>query len=203
LATTAGLRPHPPELNAPAPHSAEGTRSRLLESALSLFAINSFAGTSLQMIADNVGVTKAAVYHHFKTRDDILAGVIEPAGRELRAAIEAAEDRRGATSQAETMLTGFVDVTIRHRPLIALICTDVGVTHTVGSREDVAVLIGRLLQLLTAHQSAPESEVNATLTVNGIASAAASPMLRHLSDEALHEHLLDAGRRILTLRRRH
>jgi AcrR family transcriptional regulator len=183
-------------------HTTEGTRARVLESALSLFAINTFAGTSLQMIADTVGVTKAAVYHHFKTRDDILASVIEPAAHELKAAVQAAEDRRSPAAQAETMLTGFVDVTIRHRALIALICTDVSVIHTVGSREDVAVLIARMLRLFTAHQSPPESEVNGTLALTGIACAAASPMLRHLADDALHEHLLDAGRRILGLRRR-
>jgi AcrR family transcriptional regulator len=198
LATTADLRAANPH----ASHSVEGTRARLLDSALTLFAIHSFAGTSLQMIADHVGITKAAVYHHFKTRDEILASVIEPAGRELRAAIDTAQARRTSTARAETMLTGFVEVTIRHRPLIALICTDAGVTHNVGSREDVMVLINRLLELLTAHQSPPESEVNATLAVNGIASAAASPGLRHLADDALHEYLLDAGRRILSLRRR-
>jgi AcrR family transcriptional regulator len=77
---TAGLQPAPSAAPpSTAPHLTEGTRARLLESALNLFAINSFAGTSLQMIADNVGVTKAAVYHHFKTRDEILAAVIEPA----------------------------------------------------------------------------------------------------------------------------
>ena len=156
-----------PTASAPAPHahashSAEGTRARLLDAALTLFAMNSFAGTSLQMIADHVGITKAAVYHHFKTRDEILASVIEPTGHELRAAIEAAEERRSPTARAETMLTGFVDVTIRHRRVIALICTDAGVTHTACSREDVTLLIARLLRLLTAHQSPPESEVNAT-----------------------------------------
>lgn len=202
MSTAAGLPPARSPVPGTTPQLAEGTRARLLDSALSLFAINSFAGTSLQMIADNVGVTKAAVYHHFKTRDEILGSVIEPASKELRAAIEAAEDRRSATAQAETMLTGFVDIAIRHRALIALICTDVGVTHTVGTREDMVDLIGRMLHLFTAHQSPPESDVNAILIVTGIASASASPLLRDLPDAALHEYLLDAGRRILSLRRR-
>lgn len=193
----------PTTVGPPQQHLAEGTRARLLDSALSLFAINSFAGTSLQMIADTVGVTKAAVYHHFKTREEILASVIEPAGHELRAAIEAAQGKRSPTAQAETMLAGFVALTIRHRALIALICTDMGVTHTVGSREDVALLIDRTLGLLTAHQSPTESEVNGILVLTGIASTAASPMLRHLDDVALQDHLVDAGRRILSLRRRH
>jgi AcrR family transcriptional regulator len=196
--TTVGL----PQAQPAAAHPSESTRAKVLESALNLFAINTFAGTSLQMIADTVGVTKAAVYHHFKTRDEILASVIEPASQELRAAIQAASDRRSPFAQAETMLTGFVDIAIRHRALIALICTDVSVVHTVGSSEEVAHLIPRLLALLTAHQSAPESEINGTLALTGIACAAASPMLAHLSDEELHQHLHDAGRRILSLRRR-
>lgn len=199
MATIAGATPAPSTSHT---HSAESTRARLLESALGLFAINSFAGTSLQMIADTVGVTKAAVYHHFKTRDDILSSVIEPAALELRAAVQAAADKRSPAAQADAMLAGFVGVTIRHRALIGLICTDVGVTHTVGSREDFAALIGRLMTLLTAHQVPPESEVNASLALAGIASAAASPLLRHLPDDTLHDQLLDAGRRILGLRRR-
>jgi len=44
--------------------------------------------------------------------------------------------------------------------------------------------------------------VNASIAVVGIASAAASPLLLDLPDEVLREHLLDAGRRVLTLRRR-
>lgn len=214
MSTIAGLTPaaspgHPlPGHPSPGPplgshHLGDGTRARVLEAALGLFAVNSFAGTSLQMIADAVGVTKAAVYHHFKTRDDILTAVIEPASRELQAAIEIARHRRGTTAQAESMLTAFVEVTIRHRALIALTFTDAGVTNAIGSSEDVNHLLSQLMKLLTGHQSPPESEVNATLAVTGLACAASSGLLHHLSDEVLLEQLNDAGRRILNLRRHH
>ncbi|MFC7762993.1 TetR/AcrR family transcriptional regulator [Catellatospora bangladeshensis] len=72
----------------------ERTRQRLLDEACRLFAMHSFAGTSLQMIADTLGVTKAAIYHHFKTRDEILTAVIQPAIEELRTAIAVAEVQR-------------------------------------------------------------------------------------------------------------
>jgi len=178
------------------------TRSRLLSAALSLFTVHSFAGTSLQMIADSVGVTKAAVYHHFKTREEILAAVIDPAIREMRSAVAAAEDERRPTAQAESMLVRFVDVTIRHRALVTLIWTDAGVVDTAGAGEDTIRLANRVRALLTAHQSPPQAAVNASIAVVGIASAAASPLLLDLPDEVLREYLLDAGRRILTLRRR-
>ena len=50
------------------------TRTRLIEVAIDLFTRHSFAGTSLQMIADELGFTKAAIYHHFRTREQLLGG---------------------------------------------------------------------------------------------------------------------------------
>ena len=46
-------------------------QTRILVAALDLFAEHGVSGTSLQMIADALGVTKAAVYHQFKTKDEI------------------------------------------------------------------------------------------------------------------------------------
>ncbi|MCK5753751.1 MAG: helix-turn-helix transcriptional regulator, partial [Mycobacterium sp.] len=49
-----------PDTELPAGH----TRDRLTAAAVELFTRHSFAGTSLQMIADELGFTKAAIYHH-------------------------------------------------------------------------------------------------------------------------------------------
>ncbi len=40
--------------------------------ALDLFIAQGFDGTSLRQIADELGVTKAALYYHFTSKDDIL-----------------------------------------------------------------------------------------------------------------------------------
>jgi AcrR family transcriptional regulator len=181
----------------------ENTRDRLLHEALRLFALHSFAGTSLQMIADNLGVTKAAIYHHFKTRDEILTAVVAPALDELRALIEAAQAQRGASAQADKLLTGFVELTVRHRSLIAMIGTDPGVTHALTAHhEELGVLFGRPMELLRGVNSSAAGEVNASLALSGIACTASSPLLAHLDDDTLRQHLLAAGRRILGLRPR-
>jgi AcrR family transcriptional regulator len=44
-------------------------QTRVLDAALDLISEHGVSGTSLQMIADAVGVTKAAVYHQFKTKE--------------------------------------------------------------------------------------------------------------------------------------
>jgi AcrR family transcriptional regulator len=53
------------------------TREQIRVVALQLFAERGYAGTSLREIAERLGVTKAAVYYHFPTKEDILASLLE------------------------------------------------------------------------------------------------------------------------------
>ena len=46
------------------------------------------------MIADELGFTKAAIYHHFRTREQLLDAVVEPILDQLRGIIAAAEALR-------------------------------------------------------------------------------------------------------------
>ncbi len=58
---------------APSPEAASvNTRERILDVALDLFIQQGFDGTSLREIAEQLGVTKAALYYHFESKDDIL-----------------------------------------------------------------------------------------------------------------------------------
>jgi AcrR family transcriptional regulator len=51
---------------------AASTRERILNVALELFTEKGFDGASLREIAERLGVTKAAIYYHFASKDDIL-----------------------------------------------------------------------------------------------------------------------------------
>jgi len=48
------------------------TRERILDVALDLFTEQGYDGTSLRQIAEQLGVTKAALYYHFESKGDIL-----------------------------------------------------------------------------------------------------------------------------------
>ena len=48
------------------------TRQRILDVALDLFTEQGYDGTSLRQIAEQLGVTKAALYYHFESKEDIL-----------------------------------------------------------------------------------------------------------------------------------
>jgi AcrR family transcriptional regulator len=48
------------------------TRSRVQKVALELFAEQGYEKTSLREIAERLGVTKAALYYHFRSKEDIV-----------------------------------------------------------------------------------------------------------------------------------
>jgi len=52
-------------------------KNKILEVALNKFLNKGYEGTSLSEIANEVGITKAALYYHFKNKDDMYLGVLD------------------------------------------------------------------------------------------------------------------------------
>lgn len=57
------------------------TRQRIQDVALELFAEQGYDKTSLREIAERLEVTKAALYYHFKTKEDILVSIFDDLNR--------------------------------------------------------------------------------------------------------------------------
>ncbi|MBC2863869.1 TetR/AcrR family transcriptional regulator [Streptomyces mexicanus] len=64
------------------------TRQRIQDVALALFAEQGYEKTSLREIAERLGVTKAALYYHFKTKEEIIVSLFEDLTRPLGELIE-------------------------------------------------------------------------------------------------------------------
>ncbi|WP_225801813.1 TetR/AcrR family transcriptional regulator [Streptomyces sp. NK15101] len=59
------------------------TRQRIQDVALELFAEQGYEKTSLREIAERLDVTKAALYYHFKTKEDIIIGIFQDLTRPI------------------------------------------------------------------------------------------------------------------------
>ena len=88
---------------------AEGTKERILDIALELFAQNGYLGTSMSDIAKQLGFTKAALYKHYASKQEILDQIVE---RMNRMDYERAE----AYEMPETEPDGFAE-TYMHTPI--------------------------------------------------------------------------------------
>jgi AcrR family transcriptional regulator len=56
--------------------SAELTRKRILEAAYRLFRKHGFSRVSMDQIAEAAKLTKRTLYHHFRSKDELLADVL-------------------------------------------------------------------------------------------------------------------------------
>ncbi|WP_216208325.1 TetR/AcrR family transcriptional regulator [Amycolatopsis aidingensis] len=176
----------------------EDTRSRLLATALRLFTEHGVEGTSLQMIADALGVTKAAVYYHFKAKSEIAEAVAQPALRELDVILDEAAAKRRRGAQVDHLLSGFVDVVVRHRRLLALFSSDPGIARAVeASLHGEQNMESRLLAILVGPEPDAGDVVTAHVALAGIGLAGGAPAMAELDDDTLRRHLLEVGRRLL------
>ncbi|OHV30902.1 MULTISPECIES: TetR/AcrR family transcriptional regulator [Pseudofrankia] len=175
------------------------TRRRIVDTAVRLFTRHSFAGTSLQMIADELDITKAAVYHHFHTREELLLAAVEPVLEPLRTIVETAETQRTPQARAEYMLVGYANLAVRNRALLSVLAADPGVTDVMLTQHGLDDLINRQLNLLAEVDRGPSGRVKAALVLAGIPGAVA-PRLIGLDDDVLLQYVIEAGRRTLGLR---
>ena len=180
------------------PEARQDTRQRLIEVAVDLFTRYSFAGTSLQMIADEVGFTKAAIYHHFRTRDQLLDAVVGPIFERLRIIIADAEALRGAHARADHMLHGFAELAVENRA-VAVLAADPAVAELLRSRREWDALTERQIALLADVDPGPGGRLKAAMVLAGIAGAS-GPTFANLGRDAVLSQLVETGRRALGLR---
>jgi AcrR family transcriptional regulator len=81
-----------------------GTRARIQQVALDLFAEKGYEATSLREIAEHLGVTKAALYYHFKTKEEIVESLAEDWMNQVRELVAWAKTQpRGLDTAREVL----------------------------------------------------------------------------------------------------
>ena len=103
---------------------AERTRQQILQTAQRLFAERGYDATSLQMIADEMGLTKAAVYYHFRAKSELLDAIMLPGVQRLEALLDEAAAIRGRRARLEFLVSGFVDFLVQNRHYAVMAATD-------------------------------------------------------------------------------
>lgn len=66
---------------------ADATRQGLLVAARQLFGERGYAGTSIEEVVRAAGVTKGALYHHFRDKDDLFRWVVEDVKSDVTAVV--------------------------------------------------------------------------------------------------------------------
>ena len=180
----------------PARRASRGARERVLSAALELFGEHGVSGTSLQMIADRIGVTKAAVYHQFRTKDEIVLAVLAPALESLHRSIEEAERQETAADRRESMLTSLVALAVGNRRIAAILRADPAAAELL--RTHPALDVGdRIRLLLVGPDQDIRSDVAGAMVGGALMMIGAAPELERYADEELTAQLLAQARDLL------
>jgi AcrR family transcriptional regulator len=100
--------------------NATSTRERILDIALDLFIEQGFDKTSLRQIAEQLGFSKAALYYHFASKDDILMALhmrFHDLGKE---SFEALGEKPSSPEAWVSMLDNFISMMMDNRKVFVL-----------------------------------------------------------------------------------
>lgn len=175
-------------------------QTRIVDAALGLFAEHGISGTSLQMIADAIGVTKAAVYHQYNAKDDIVLAVAQVVLEGLEGAVKAAEAERSRGGAREVLVAGMVELAVERRRMAAVIQRDPVMLRFLQEHEPFRHVMERVNRILMGGTSDPAARVRAAVLASAIAGAVLHPLALDLDDESLRSHLLKQLRKLLPRR---
>jgi AcrR family transcriptional regulator len=171
---------------------------RILDAALALIAENGVGGTSLQMIADEVGVTKAAVYHQFKTKEEIVIALTERELGRLDDALEAAEAESSRPRAREVLLSRVIDMAVERRRAAATLQFDPVIIRLLADHEPFQRFLTRLYGVLLGDAD-DEARVPAAMLSGAIGTAVVHPLVADVDDDSLRAQLLHLTRRLLAM----
>jgi AcrR family transcriptional regulator len=174
-------------------------QSRVLAAAYDLFGTHGVSGTSLQMMADAIGVTKAAVYHQFKSKDEIVIAVAESELIGLQDALDTAEAAPDGTTAREVLLTEVVDTAVTRRKLTGVLQFDPVVVRLLAEYAPFQQFIERLYRVLLGEGAGVEARVNAAIMSGALSAAVMHPLVTDVDDDTLRTQILKVTRRILDL----
>ena len=170
-------------------------QARIVAASLELFATRGVGGTSLQMIADAIGVTKAALFYQFRTKNDIVLAAAEDELSRLEAVVDEAEAASSRTRQRQVLLKGMVDLSVDRRRTVNVILSDPVVLGVFAEHDNYLHILDRLTNLLLGPGTEPHRHMQTAMFMAALSGAVMHPMLNDVDDETLRSELLRLARR--------
>ena len=178
------------------PRARRDTGAEIQAAALDLFARKGFEKTSLREVAERLGITKAALYYHFPSKNDLLRSLVEPLCQDMgdllaRYGKEPRVAPGEGSGRARKLLGDYFDLCVRHSTLLVAVLDDVGALADIGLIDDVLSWRRGLDRLLAGPGHGVPPRMGAVIALGGIREVCVTLP----AEEALayREHALDSA----------
>jgi AcrR family transcriptional regulator len=165
----------PPEGGPPEGRDAASrgdTRSRIQAVAVELFSEQGYDKTSLREIAERLGVTKAALYYHFKSKEDIIRSLIDDYFGRVDALVAWARQQPRTPAVRAEILSRYLDMVIDSHQVYRMLQQNqaalAGLTSQKHSGQLFRERMNALIDLLVEPGAALHERVRAAVATSGL-----------------------------------
>jgi AcrR family transcriptional regulator len=191
---TRGLRRHRIGVDDPA---AEGqnARARIQEVALDLFIDEGYDKTSLREIAERLGVTKAALYYHFPTKEDIVSSMVEDRMAGLKEVVDWAKEQPRTEETRREVIRRYAGLLQggRHFKIMQFFERNQTLAKTLQSGDAMRSQMMELTDLLSDKTDPPAVQLRRSLAIFAIHASWFVFSLRKVPEEQSREAGLEVA----------
>jgi|SRR6185437_9761291 AcrR family transcriptional regulator len=181
-------------MKAPRAQQAEGIRRTILKTANRMFAERGYDATSMQAIADELGLTKPTLCGHFRDKREILFTLVRRTARQYAAMLNSVSRLPSGPARISAMIEQYVDLTVANREMQILRLADPGIRRELQAAGTVDTLQRRGLEILFGASPAAEQRVAYYLVID---FERILESVRDLADEELRTLLTAVAQRLL------
>src|SRR5215831_3232777 len=148
------------------------TRARIQQVAVELFTEHGYEGTSLREIAERLDVTKAALYYHFKSKEDIVRSLVEDYFGQIDALIAWAKTQPRTPETRGEILSQYVQIVANGSDVFRMLQHNQAAVNTLASakqRGDVfRERMTGLIDVLTERGADLPERLRAAMALGGV-----------------------------------
>jgi AcrR family transcriptional regulator len=127
--------------------------------------------TSLREIAEQLGITKAALYYHFPSKEALVRSLIDPFIEEIEALLADMEAKAGV--HPREFLEAYFDLFVQHSRLLRLLIQDLSAFVSLGLVEKFLGWQLRVRHLVVGPDASQADQIRAVLALGGLQDCAA------------------------------
>jgi AcrR family transcriptional regulator len=151
------------------------TRARIQLVALELFAEQGYERTSLREIAERLGVTKAALYYHFKSKEDIVRSFTEDYFGRLDALIEWGREQPPGARTARELLDRYIAIVLESGEVFRFLERNQATIHGTEDGKhrftQFRPRLAALMEVITGPDAPPRSRIRAAAAIFAVSTS--------------------------------
>lgn len=151
-------------------HTRAHTRDRILAVALALFADKGYEATSMREIAEQLGITKPALYYHFDSKEDIVRSLLADIETQVDALVEWTRAQPAGPDLRRQVLGRWADIMQAHGiTAFRFVMANRQVVHEISpDRSNMVACMQELYRLLAGPEASVEEQLRVRIALMSV-----------------------------------